>query len=136
MKNRASNLVWVTLFSTGKIALKVKLEGLGMFWPSVVHPSIACGVVQSVFMPNKRYHYVTSRISSVSFQVRMRRFILSHALPLELYGVHISVFLGRVFGLFTFGTNSAYRLKSVHRVFENMNENMILKSRKRYASPF
>ena len=29
----------------------------------------------------------------------------------------ISVFLGRVFGLFTFGADSAYRLKSVRRVF-------------------
>ena len=32
--------------------------------------------------------------------------------------VYISVFLGRVLGLFTFGTDSAYRLKSVHRVFD------------------
>ena len=32
--------------------------------------------------------------------------------------LYISVFLGRVLGLFTFGTDSAYRLKSVHRVFD------------------
>ena len=33
-------------------------------------------------------------------------------------GWYISVFLGRDFGLFTFGADSAYRLKSFRRVFD------------------